>query len=138
MSTAPQPLASDRRPVNVLWLTSGLGCDGESVALTGATSPSLEDLLRGCLPVMPPMVLHNALLAYENGDEFMRVWWEAAAGTMLTLSVAVRAWPSSDASARASAAMRRSTPFSFFWIASACAIVGALASSLRSDAASAW
>jgi hydrogenase small subunit len=82
VNRAPHPLATDRRPVNVLWLTSGLGCDGESVALTGATSPSLEDLLRGCLPGMPPMVLHNAMLAYENGDEFMRVWWEAAAGRL--------------------------------------------------------
>ena len=43
--------ARDRRqPINVLWLTSGLGCDGDSVAMTAATNPSLEDLLRGCLP----------------------------------------------------------------------------------------
>ena len=31
-------------------MTSGLGCDGDSVAMTAATNPSLEDLLRGVLP----------------------------------------------------------------------------------------
>ncbi|MGH2871599.1 MAG: hypothetical protein ACRDL5_03945, partial [Solirubrobacteraceae bacterium] len=41
--------AVERRPINILWLTGGLGCDGDSVALTAATNPSLEDLLRGCL-----------------------------------------------------------------------------------------
>jgi hydrogenase small subunit len=66
----------------VLWLTSGLGCDGDSLAMTAATSPSLEDLLRGCLPGMPPMILYNPVLAYENGDEFMRPWFEAAAGRL--------------------------------------------------------
>ena len=79
------PLAQDRgeierSPVNVLWMTSGLGCDGDSVALTAATNPSLEDLLRGCFPGMPPVILYNPVLAYETGEEFMRAWFEAAAG----------------------------------------------------------
>jgi hydrogenase small subunit len=70
----------DGRPVNVLWITTGLGCDGESIAMTAATNPSLEDLLRGCFPGMPPMIIHNPVLAYENGEEFMRVFFDAAAG----------------------------------------------------------
>ena len=45
----------ERRPVSVLWITSGLGCDGDSIAMTAATNPSLEDLLRGALPGMPPI-----------------------------------------------------------------------------------
>jgi hydrogenase small subunit len=69
-------------PINVLWITSGLGCDGESVAITAATSPSLEDLLRGCMPGMPPLILYNPLLAYENGEDFMRVFFEAAEGRL--------------------------------------------------------
>jgi hydrogenase small subunit len=72
----------DRRPINVLWMTSGLGCDGDSLAMTAATSPSVEDLLRGCLPGMPPLILYNPVLAYENGEEFMRAWYEAAAGRL--------------------------------------------------------
>jgi hydrogenase small subunit len=76
-----QPEA-DGRPVNVLWMTSGLGCDGDSIAMTAATRPSLEDLLRGCFPRMPPVIIYNPVFAYENGDEFMRAWFDAAAGKL--------------------------------------------------------
>jgi hydrogenase small subunit len=68
--------------VNVLWMTSGLGCDGESIAMTAATNPSLEDLLRGCFPGVPPIIIHNPVLAYENGDDFMPPWFEAVAGRL--------------------------------------------------------
>jgi hydrogenase small subunit len=73
---------SESRLVHVVWLTSGLGCDGDSVAMTSATSPSLEDLWRGTLPGMPRLVIYNPMLAYENGDEFMRAFWSAAAGQL--------------------------------------------------------
>ena len=39
--------SASRATRHVLWLTSGLGCDGDSIAMTAATNPSLEDLLRG-------------------------------------------------------------------------------------------
>jgi hydrogenase small subunit len=73
---------AERRLVHVVWLTAGLGCDGESVAITSATSPSLEDLLHGVLPGMPRLAIYNPLLAYESGEEFMRAFWSAAAGTL--------------------------------------------------------
>jgi hydrogenase small subunit len=69
-------------PVNVLWMTSGLGCDGDSIAMTSATNPSLEDLLRGCFPGMPPVVLYNPVFAFDSGDDFMRAWFDAAAGKL--------------------------------------------------------
>jgi hydrogenase small subunit len=65
-----------------MWMTSGLGCDGESIAMTAARNPSLEDLQRGCFPGMPPLVIYNPVLAYENGEEFMRAWFQAAAGEL--------------------------------------------------------
>jgi len=71
-----------RRPVNVLWLTTGLGCDGDSLAMTSATNPSLEDLVNGCLPGMPPLVLHNPVLAYENGEEFVTAFHDAVRGRL--------------------------------------------------------
>jgi hydrogenase small subunit len=74
--------AVERAPISVLWLTSGLGCDGDSIAMTAARNPSLEDLLRGALPGMPPLVLYNAVFAYENAGEFMRAWFDAAAGLL--------------------------------------------------------
>ena len=74
--------AAERQLVHVVWLTSGLGCDGDSVAMTNATSPSLEDLLQGVLPGMPRLAIYNPLLAYETGDEFMRAFFSAAAGEL--------------------------------------------------------
>src|SRR5579862_2089258 len=69
-------------PVSVLWLTSGLGCDGDSIALTAATNPSLEDLLRGALPGMPPVILYNPVFAFETGEQFLRAFEDAAAGRL--------------------------------------------------------
>jgi hydrogenase small subunit len=73
---------AERQLIHVVWLTSGLGCDGESVAITSATSPSLEDLWHGALPGMPRIVIYNPLLAYENGEDFMRAFWDAATGVL--------------------------------------------------------
>jgi hydrogenase small subunit len=58
--------------IDILWLTGGLSCDGESIALTAATQPSIEDLLLGAIPWIPKVRLHNPVLAMENGDEFLR------------------------------------------------------------------
>jgi hydrogenase small subunit len=79
---APGQAHGERQLIHVVWLTSGLGCDGDSVAMTAATSPSLEDLLHGVLPGMPRLVIYNPLLAYETGEEFMRAFWRAAAGAL--------------------------------------------------------
>ena len=79
-SSSPPGSAPPSAAVHVVWLTSGLGCDGDSVAMTAATNPSLEDLLRGVLPGMPRMVLYNPLLAFETGEEFMQAFRDAAAG----------------------------------------------------------
>jgi hydrogenase small subunit len=73
---------SERELVHVLWLTSGLGCDGESVAITSATSPSLEELIGGAMPGMPRLAIYNPMLAFENGEDFMRPFWDAAAGRL--------------------------------------------------------
>ena len=69
-------------PIPVLWITSGLGCDGDSIAMTSATNPTLEDLLRGSLPGVPPIVLFNPVFAFETGDDFMRVWFDAESGKL--------------------------------------------------------
>jgi len=34
------------KEIDILWITAGLGCDGESIAMTAATQPSIEDLLQ--------------------------------------------------------------------------------------------
>lgn len=70
----------ERQIVHVLWLTSGLGCDGDSVAMTAATSPSLEDLVHGVVPGMPRLAIYNPTLAYETGEEFVESFRRAARG----------------------------------------------------------
>jgi len=80
MASAEAGPVSDRRGpsiVHILWMTAGLGCDGESVAMTAATSPSLEELLDGVIPGSPQIVLHNPVLSYDNGDAFMQAWYDA-------------------------------------------------------------
>lgn len=73
---------AEHQLVHILWLTTGLGCDGDSVAMTAATNPSLEDLLRRVLPGAPSVVLYNPMLAYESGEEFMEAFRRAAAGRL--------------------------------------------------------
>src|SRR5271154_2712087 len=68
--------------IHILWITAGLGCDGDSVSITAATQPSIEEVLLGAIPGLPKVHLHNPVLAYENGDEFMHFWYEAEAGRL--------------------------------------------------------
>jgi hydrogenase small subunit len=68
--------------MHVVWITAGLGCDGDTIAMTAATNPSIEDLVLGTLPGIPKVRLHNPVLAYENGDDFMRSMYQAAAGEL--------------------------------------------------------
>jgi hydrogenase small subunit len=68
--------------IHILWMTSGLGCDGDTLAMTSATSPSLEELVTQAIPGMPRIVLHNPALAFENGDEFMQAWYDAEHGLL--------------------------------------------------------
>jgi hydrogenase small subunit len=68
--------------VHILWLTSGLGCDGDSVSATAASEPSIEDVVLGAIPGLPKVHLHNPVLAYEVGDELMNYFHRAANGEL--------------------------------------------------------
>lgn len=72
----------DVKEVHVLWITAGLGCDGDSVSVTAATLPSIEDVLLGSIPGLPKVHLHNPVLAYEVGDDFMKYWYQAEEGKL--------------------------------------------------------
>ena len=67
--------------VHAYWL-AGMSCDGCSVAVTGATSPSVEDLLLGRLPGVPRVVLHHPVTSVESGDAFIRNYEMAAEGKL--------------------------------------------------------
>ena len=70
------------KEIHVVWMTTGLGCDGDSVSITAATQPSIEDLVMGNIPGLPKVHVHNPVIAYEVGDEFMKYWFDAAAGKL--------------------------------------------------------
>lgn len=67
--------------VHAYWL-AGMSCDGCSVAVTGATAPSVEDLLVGRLPGVPRLVLHHPVLSVEAGEEFVKNYELAADGKL--------------------------------------------------------
>src|SRR5437879_1810671 len=68
--------------LHVLWITAGLGCDGDTIAMTAATQPSIEDIVLGALPGIPKVNFHNPFLAYEVGDDFMEFFHLAADGKL--------------------------------------------------------
>jgi hydrogenase small subunit len=68
--------------VHILWITAGLGCDGDSVSVTAATQPSIEQIVLGAIPGLPKVHLHNPVLAYEVGDDFMRYFYRAEEGKL--------------------------------------------------------
>jgi hydrogenase small subunit len=76
------PVQPEPSPLDVIWLTAGLSCDGDTIAMTAATQPSIEELVLGGIPGLPCVRLHNPVLAYENGDAFLHVLHEAAAGRL--------------------------------------------------------
>jgi hydrogenase small subunit len=68
--------------MDVLWLTAGLGCDGETISITAATQPALEELMFGALPWVPTIKLYNPFLAFEVGDHFLAPFHLAAEGRL--------------------------------------------------------
>src|SRR5665213_1384425 len=83
---APYGRSTQRSPdvkeVHVLWITAGLGCDGDTISITAASQPSVEDVLLGAIPGLPKVHLHNPVLAYEVGDDFMKYYYMAAEGKL--------------------------------------------------------
>ncbi len=70
------------RKLDILWITAGLGCDGDTIAMTAATQPSIEDIVLGAIPRIPEVILHNPVLAYEVGDNFLDHFHRAAQGKL--------------------------------------------------------
>src|SRR6202167_5222620 len=75
-SSVPAPV----KEVHIVWLTAGLSCDGDSFSVTAAEQPSIEDVVLGAIPGLPKVYLHNPVLAYENGDDFMKFFYQAERG----------------------------------------------------------
>ncbi len=88
-STAPEQAApgppTSQPPteeIHILWTSEGMSCDGDTVSVTAATLPSIEDVLLGAIPGLPKVHLHNKVLAYETGDAFVEAFRQAARGEL--------------------------------------------------------
>src|SRR3954452_21247625 len=67
--------------VNILWISEGMSCDGDSVSVTAAGQPSIEDVLLGAIPGIPKVNLHNKVLSPTlGGEEFLTPFRAAARG----------------------------------------------------------
>src|SRR5438552_5891251 len=68
--------------VHILWMNGGLGCDGDSVALTAATQPSIEEIVLGALPGLPRVAVHWPLI--DLGAALLKVptggWHRSGSG----------------------------------------------------------
>ena len=71
----------------MLWINAGLSCDGDSVALTAATQPSIEEIALGALPGLPKIAVHWPLIDFECGpnggaDDFLEWFFKADRGEL--------------------------------------------------------
>lgn len=67
--------------VHAFWF-AGLSCDGCSVAVTGATTPSVESLLLGAHPGLPRLILHHPVINVESGPHYLRAAEDAIQGKL--------------------------------------------------------
>ena len=80
-------IRAEQTLVHVLWINAGLSCDGDSVALTAATQPSIEEIALGALPGLPNVAVHWPLIDFECGpaggaDDFLEWFWKADRGEL--------------------------------------------------------
>ncbi len=68
--------------LDILWLNAGLSCDGDTVSITAATQPSLEDIVLGVIPGLPKVTIHNSVLAYPVGEPFLAPFRRAEEGKL--------------------------------------------------------
>ncbi|HZZ65620.1 MAG TPA: hypothetical protein VFE17_08990 [Candidatus Baltobacteraceae bacterium] len=68
--------------INLLWINAGLSCDGDSVSLTNAQRPSIEDIVMGGIPGLPKVNVWWPLVAFDVGDDFMKAFFKAERGEM--------------------------------------------------------
>src|SRR5215831_5378694 len=61
---ATSPANPSDMTVHLLWINAGLSCDGDSVSLTNAQLPSIEDIVMGAIPGLPKVQVHWPLVDY--------------------------------------------------------------------------
>ena len=71
---AEAPTAAGVEEVHILWISEGMSCDGDTVSITAAGQPGIEDVLLGAIPGLPKVNLHNKVLSPTLGGEVRFQW----------------------------------------------------------------
>ena len=67
--------------VDILWISEGMSCDGDTVSITASGQPAIEDVVLGLIPRLPKVNLHNKVLSPSvGGEEFIKPYRAAARG----------------------------------------------------------
>ncbi len=78
----PQTTPAKIDELHILWISEGMSCDGDSVSMTAAMQPSIEDVVLGLIPNIPKVHLHNKVLSKAAGDDLVAPFAEAAHGNL--------------------------------------------------------
>ncbi|MEU5850784.1 hydrogenase expression protein HypE [Saccharopolyspora shandongensis] len=69
--------------IDILWISEGMSCDGDTVSVTASGQPAIEDVVLGLIPGLPKVNLHNKVLSpTPGGEEFLRPFRAAARGEL--------------------------------------------------------
>jgi hydrogenase small subunit len=67
--------------IDILWISEGMSCDGDTVSVTAAGQPAIEDIVLGLIPGLPRVNLYNKVLSPSLGGEpFLAPYRKAARG----------------------------------------------------------
>src|SRR4051812_7570992 len=67
--------------VDILWISEGMSCDGDTVSVTASGQPSIEDVVLGLIPGLPKVNLYNKVLSPTlGGEDFLAPYRAAARG----------------------------------------------------------
>ncbi|MGN6592774.1 MAG: hydrogenase expression protein HypE [Terriglobales bacterium] len=81
MASTPSPdVKLPVEELDILWITAGMSCDGDSVSITAAQQPAIEDVVLQGIPGLPKVYLHNPVLAAAVGEEFLAPFRKAWRG----------------------------------------------------------
>src|ERR671928_166528 len=69
--------------LDILWISEGMSCDGDTVSVTAASQPPIEDIVLGLVPGLPKISLHNKVLSPTlGGEQFLAPFRAAARGEL--------------------------------------------------------
>src|SRR6059058_649740 len=101
-----EAVQAEQTLIHVLWINAGLSCDGDSVSLTAATQPSIEEIALGALPGLPQIAVHWPLIDFECGPQADVTTSSSGSTRPTAVSLSHSSWSSRDPSPTSSCTTR--------------------------------